>query len=93
MWVHVGFSNNSGTSRYFYSLERKNYIEKTIRKLHKANGEVITHQAGILSEIRSFYTDLYRSRDHLLSDIDLLLLEHLITAFKKDNSQSVSDML
>ena len=32
-----------------------------------------------MSEIRSFYTDLYRSRDHLLSDIDLH--EH----FKNEN--------
>ena len=74
-WLQYG----EKPSRYFCSLERKNYIEKTIRKLHKANGEVITHQAGILSEIRSFYTDLYRSRDHLLSDIDLH--EH----FKNEN--------
>ena len=35
------------------------------------NGNEITEQQQILNEIRRFYQDLYRSRDHLLEDADL----------------------
>ena len=35
------------------------------------NGNEITEQQQILNEIKRFYQDLYRSRDHLLEDADL----------------------
>ena len=35
------------------------------------NGNEITEQQQILNEIRRFYQDLYRSRNHLLEDADL----------------------
>ena len=56
------------------SREKKFYSEKTIRKIETANGDIITNQADILKEIEIFYSNLYRSRDNLLPDMDLYKL-------------------
>ena len=54
-------------------------MKKQSEKCKRPMERYLHIKAGILSEIRSFYTDLFTSRDHLLSDIDLH--EH----FKNEN--------
>ena len=52
-WLQLG----EKPTKFFCSLERKNYIQKTIRKVETVNGQIIA-QAEILKEIETFYSNL-----------------------------------
>ena len=66
-WIEDG----EKPTKYFCNLEKRNYVNKTVSMLINDNGNEITEQQQILNEIRRFYQDLYRSKDHLLEDADL----------------------
>ena len=57
-------------SKYFSNIENKNFIEKTIRKVRLNNGEVITDQEGILSQVQQYYSNLFKSKDDTLQSIN-----------------------
>ena len=46
-------------TRYFCSLESRNFVNKTIPKVQQENGIVITSQEEILKEVQHFYSNLY----------------------------------
>ena len=46
-------------TRYFCSLESRNYVNKTIIKLQQENGDVIRTREEILKEVQNFYSNLY----------------------------------
>ena len=50
-------------TKYFCSLESRNYINKTISRVEKDNGQIITKQENILLEVKQFYENLYKSHD------------------------------
>ena len=54
----------------FLNLEKKNFIEKTIRKVRLNNGEVITDQESILSQVQQYYSNLFENRDDALKSIN-----------------------
>ena len=56
--------------KYFSNLEKKNFIEKTIRKVRLNNGEVITDQENILSQVQQYYSNLFENRDDALQRIN-----------------------
>ena len=47
-------------TKYFCSLESRNYINKTIPKVIKDDGNIISKQEEILNEIQLFYSTLYK---------------------------------
>ena len=51
-------------TKYFCSLESRNYINKTIPKVIKDDGNIISKQEEILNEIQLFYSTLYKNYDH-----------------------------
>lgn len=51
-------------TKYFCSLESRNYINKTIPKVIKDDGNIISKQEEILNEIQLFYSNLYKNYDH-----------------------------
>ena len=57
-------------TKYFCNLENKNYVEKTIRKLQLNNGSIVTQQEEVLHHIRTFYENLFKSRDNNLNNVD-----------------------
>ena len=57
-------------SKYFSNLEKKNFIEKTTRKVRLNNGEVITDQENILSQVQQYYSNLFENRDDTLQSIN-----------------------
>ena len=59
-------------SKYFCALEKRNYINKNITKLIDGTGSNIVDQADILQEVKSFYVNLYSSKEDSLIDVDLL---------------------
>ena len=46
-------------SKLLTSLETKGYIDKTIKRLQKQNGEFISNQKDILKEVKNFYKNLF----------------------------------
>ena len=50
-------------SKYFCSLETKNYLSKTIKRLKKPNGNYSTLQNEILDSISQYYKTLFKAND------------------------------
>ena len=70
-WIEEG----EKPSKYFCALEKRNFVNKNVTKLINKNNEQLTNQKEILMEIKSFYQDLYKSRDDSLENIDLATLD------------------
>ena len=51
-------------TRYFCNLEKRNFTEKTIKKLKLNNGSIQTGQKQILKSIREFYAKLFEKKNH-----------------------------
>ena len=81
-------SEGEKPSKYFCSLEKHYYTEKTIRKLVKQNGQSITDQTEILEEIRNFYANLFKNRDSDLNEDNIELLNSLSGLFKLNEKES-----
>lgn len=77
-------------TQFFCNLEKFNYMSKIIPKLQKENGTIVTNQQDILQEFKSFYEDLYASKENTLIDIDLFDLFRNIEIPKLDNYESKS---
>ena len=61
-------------TRYFCSLESRNFVNKTIPKVQQENGNVITSQEEILKEVQHFYSNLYATLNSKtdINDQDIL---------------------
>jgi hypothetical protein len=46
-------------TKFFLSLEKRNFNNKTIKRLRLSNGNIVTDQTIILQELHSFYSKLY----------------------------------
>ena len=55
-------------TKYFCSLETKNYLSKTIKCLKQSNGSFLTNQKEILDSIAHYYQTLFKSKDQNLSE-------------------------
>ena len=66
-WIEDG----EKPTKYFCSLEKRNFINKTVTRIVKDDGNEVTEQSEILKEIRTFYKNLYDSRDDSLDDVNL----------------------
>ena len=58
-------------SKFFCSLENKNYIEKTIKQIQISNGLIVYDQKEILNVTRDFYAQLFASRDSEIENVNL----------------------
>ena len=56
-WIEKG----EKPTKYFFNLEKRNYIRKTINELRKQNGVEVREGKEILKVIQEFYEDLYSS--------------------------------
>ena len=81
-WLNEG----EKPSKYFCSLEKYNFVEKTIRCVQLDNGTKITDQKEILKELAAFYTRLFSPKnafaqysdiEHTLKNLKLRNLTHL----------------
>ena len=67
-WIGEG----EKTSQYFCNLEKRHYTSKRMTSLIKDNGIETNDNDEIINEVRTFYEQLYKSRDETLEDVDLL---------------------
>ena len=66
-WIDEG----EKPTRYFCNLENRNFVSKRMTSLVNDQGIELTTPCGIKSEVNSFYQNLYKSREHLIQNVDL----------------------
>ena len=66
-WIEEG----EKPTKYFCSLEKRNFTNKNLTKIVNDKGEHITDQKHILEQIKQFYESLYSDNDMDLEDVDL----------------------
>lgn len=66
-WVEEG----EKPSKYFCSLESRNFLNKTIKKVETHNNNIIYDQCDILHQVKIFYESLFSCKDSDLLDINL----------------------
>ena len=59
------------SSKYFCSLEKRNYVTKALTMLIDNKNNVLETQKQIEKEVVDFYKTLYTSRDDELINVDL----------------------
>ena len=50
-------------SKYFYNMEKRNFISKTMSKVVKQDNTILTKRDEIVKEVKYFYQTLYQERD------------------------------
>ena len=66
-WIEQG----EKPSKYFCSLENRNFVSKRMVSLIKDNFFEVTESNGIKNEVGTFYTKLYSSREEEITNVDL----------------------
>ena len=56
-------SQGEKPTKYFCSLEHHNYTEKTVKKVIKKYRTGVSDQKDILNELKSYYSNLFKSQD------------------------------
>ena len=68
--------NNEKCTKYFLSLEKRNYYTKNIKTLVNTKGNIISNHDAILKEQEDFYKSLYTERkndnDHEIKECDII---------------------
>ena len=83
-------SQGEKPTKYFCSLEHHNYTEKTVKKVIKKDRTEVSDQKHILNELKSYYSNLFKSQDLQLENFDLNELPYAYYVNKLDNLQSES---
>ena len=86
-WLHSG----EKPSKYFCSLEKKNFLDKVIRKIELDNGEIVIEQNKILDHVQKYYTQLFKSKESVLTDINLsdTIADDQIRRLNKSQAQNL----
>ena len=81
--------NGEKPSKYFCSLEKRNFVNKNIVKVVNDKNESVTNQEEILNEIKLFYQVLYHNNDDKLEEVSLstLLNENTVPKLSDEQKQ------
>ena len=79
--------NGEKPSKYFCSLEKRNFVNKNIVKVVNNKNESVTNQEEILNEIKLFYQVLYQNNDDKLEEVSLSILLNENTVPKLSDEQ------
>ena len=89
--------NGEKPTKYFCNLEKRNFTTKIIPQIETDSGDIIIDQEKILSEIKTFYQNLYSENDGLQIDYDLKNLINIndfdVTVLTKKESESLEGPL
>ena len=58
-------------SKYFCNLEKRHYTDKALLTLEKNDGTITNDPIKIKNEVKTFYETLYKSKEHLIRNVDL----------------------
>ena len=85
--------NGEKLSKYLCSLERKNYVEKTIKQLKIDNDSITTDQKEILKEIQTYYSNLFKSRNIDETQIPSIIDDKIIRKLDDNTSKQLEGKL
>ena len=89
-WIEYG----EKPTNFFCSLEKKNYINKNVKKIIDSTGNIYTEQMEILNQISNFYQNLYSTKDEGLNRVDLnSVVESNIPKLTKEESDQLEGKL
>ena len=89
-WIEYG----EKPTNFFCSLEKKNYINKNVKKIIDSTGNIYTEQMEILNQISNFYQNLYSTKDEGLNRVDLnYVVESNIPKLTKEESDQLEGKL
>ena len=81
-WIQEG----EKPSRYFCSLESRNFTQKAMNYIETDDGKVIYDQQSIVKEAQSFYEQLYASKEADVVNVDLSAMFNAPTLSEEDRS-------
>ena len=73
-------------TKFFLTLEQRNFNKKNINRLRTSSGSDVTSAKDILSEIKTFYTDLYSKKTNTLN-LEVNNLDNFIPTIKLSEGQ------
>ena len=81
-WVEEG----EKSSKFFFDLEKQNYIKKQVRKLKLSSGIVTTDPEKIKAEMEKYYSKLYKSNANIANEDIFVLSKHVpkLTELEKE---------
>ena len=90
-WLQFG----EKPTKYFCALEKRNFVDKTIKKLTLETGETVLEQHAILDLVKHYYASLFKSRDNEIDDTELetLLDPNEIVMLSEKESNSLEGLL
>ena len=82
-------------TKYFCGLEQLNYISKTISKIEKEDGSLVTDQKEILKETESFYKCLYSKKNNESehTELDSYIDSDAVTKLTNVESEKLEGLL
>ena len=89
------YENGEKNSKYFLNLEKRNFLRKKISKLTLSNGEETDDQNTILDEEKTFYKNLYSTRNVNPNnpEFDGFFNNNLLTPLNEDQSKKCEGLL
>ena len=85
--------NGEKPSKYLCSLERKNYVEKTIKQLKTDNDSITTDQKEILKEIQTYYCNFFKSRNINETPISSIIDDNNVRKLDDNTSKQLEGKL
>jgi len=85
-WYEKGEKNN----KYFLNLEKSNKEKSCLHKILKSDGTIVVNPKSIMSELESFYTNLYKESNCLpssfLDDLKEVPTFNVLQSFQKNKT-------
>ena len=85
-WIQEG----EKCTKYFCSLEKRNYVDKSFHYIETEEGEIINDKTEIKTQVKTFYENLYKSKEDIIADVDLATINNLQEAPRLSNHESNS---
>ena len=85
------YENGEKNSKYFLHLEKRNFLRKKISKLKLSKGEETDDAETILEEEKTFYKNLYSTRNVNPDDseFDIFFNNNLLTPLNEEQSKKM----
>ena len=81
-------------SKFLTSLENKGYIDKTIKRLQKQDGQLISNQKDILKEVKNFYKRLFsQTKNDCEPQLNVILKKLNTVKLTEDETGSLENEL
>ena len=85
-WIQEG----EKCTKYFCSLEKRNYVDKAFHYIETEKGEIINDKTEIRTQVKTYYEKLYKSKEADIVDVDLATINNLQEAPRLSDEESNS---